>query len=50
MMFDALEKKFEGTDQADMIKRLYEGRLISCVSKISKQRKMLISVVFEHAV
>jgi len=24
-MFDALEKKFQGTDQADLIKRLYEG-------------------------
>nr|CAB3267563.1 ubiquitin carboxyl-terminal hydrolase 47-like [Phallusia mammillata] len=27
VMFDALEKKFEGTDQADLIKRLYEGKM-----------------------
>jgi len=25
VMFDALEKKFENTDQAELIKRLYEG-------------------------
>ena len=26
VMFDALEKKFEGTDQAQLIKQLYEGK------------------------
>jgi hypothetical protein len=27
-MFDALEQKFKHTDQADLIQRLYEGKIL----------------------
>lgn len=30
-MFDALEQKFKNTDQADLINRLYEGKMIDYV-------------------
>jgi ubiquitin carboxyl-terminal hydrolase 47 len=28
VMFDALEQKFKDTDQADLIQRLYEGKIL----------------------
>jgi len=28
VMFDALEQKFKHTDQADLIQRLYEGKIL----------------------
>ncbi|XP_069705284.1 ubiquitin carboxyl-terminal hydrolase 47 isoform X2 [Periplaneta americana] len=31
VMFDALEQKFKNTDQADLIQRLYEGKMIDYV-------------------
>ena len=29
VMFDALEQKFKDTDQADLIQRLYEGKIVA---------------------
>jgi hypothetical protein len=29
VMFDALEQKFKHTDQADLIQRLYEGKILT---------------------
>lgn len=31
VMFDALEQKFKDTDQADLIQRLYEGKILTVV-------------------
>lgn len=31
VMFDALEQKFKDTDQADLIQRLYEGKILRCL-------------------
>lgn len=31
MMFDALEQKFRKTEQADLINRLYQGKMIDYV-------------------
>lgn len=46
-MFDALEKKFKDTDQADLINRLYEGTMtdyvkcLECSTEKSREDKFL---------
>lgn len=37
VMFDALEKKFKNTEQADLINRLYEGKMIDYVKCLECQ-------------
>lgn len=42
-MFDALEQKFKNTDQADLISRLYEGKLkdyVKCLEVSASSSKL----------